>query len=220
MSSTIYTSARRKILKYVPPIKGRVLDVGCSSGNFSAILKNERGCEVHGIEYNPKAAEEARLKIDQVFIGDAIENLPKLQDGYYDLVTMNDVLEHFAYPEVFLKSLHSKLSEKGVIFAVVPNIRYYKALSNILYGKDFKYEDEGIFDRTHLRFFTKKSILRLFKETGYEKIDFFGINNDSSLMPWVLNLLTFGGYGTDTRYLQYVFIGHSLRSLDRRVVDG
>jgi 2-polyprenyl-3-methyl-5-hydroxy-6-metoxy-1,4-benzoquinol methylase len=209
MNDIIYTSDRKEILQYVPKVKGRVLDVGCSSGNFSRILKDEWGCEVHGIEVNPKAAEIAAEKIDRVFCGDAIDVLSEVPENYYDLITMNDVLEHLVSPYDFLNGLHKKISSTGIIFAIVPNIRYHKALAKILYEKEFEYEDEGIFDRTHLRFFTKKSIKRMFDECNYEEIDYFGINSTSSLRPWLLNLLTFGGFGNDTRYLQYAFIGKS-----------
>jgi len=209
MEEIIYTSTRREILPYIPKVKGRVLDVGCSSGNFSKLLKDQRGCEVHGIEVNPDAAKLAEDKIDKVFCGDALEVLSQLPDSYYDLVTMNDVLEHMIDPHNFLNELHKKIAPEGVIFAIVPNIRYYKALAKILYAKDFEYEEEGIFDRTHLRFFTKKSIKRMFDECNYEEIDYFGINSTSSLRPWLLNFLTFGGFGNDTRFMQYAFIGRS-----------
>ena len=209
MNDIIYTSDRKEILPYVPKVKGRILDVGCSSGNFSRLLKDEWGCEVHGIEVNPKAAEIAADKIDRVFCGDAVDVLSKVPSNYYDLVTMNDVLEHMVNPYDFLNALHDKISPTGIIFAIVPNIRYHKALAKILYQKEFEYEDEGIFDRTHLRFFTKKSIKRMFDECNYEEIDYFGINSTSSLRPWLLNLFTFGGFGNDTRYLQYAFIGKS-----------
>lgn len=207
--TTIYYSSRRELLPYIPKNKKNVLDVGCSSGNFSALLKMERACLVHGIEYDPKSAAEAATKIDLVLVGDALEKIKELQNGFYDLVTMNDVLEHMLQPGLFLQAIHEKLSPEGVIFAVVPNIRYYKALNHILYDKDFKYEDAGIFDKTHLRFFTKKSIIRLFLNSGFEPINYFGINKTSSLSPWIRNLLTLGAYGEDTRYLQYCFIGKS-----------
>ena len=209
MNDIIYTSDRKEILPYVPKVKGRILDVGCSTGNFSRLLKDEWGCEVHGIEVNPKAAEIAAEKIDRVFCGDAVELLPDLPDDYYDLITMNDVLEHLVNPYDFLNGLHQKISHTGIIFAIVPNIRYHKALAKILYKKEFEYEDEGIFDRTHLRFFTKKSIKRMFDECNYEEIEYFGINSTRSFRPWILNLVTFGGFGNDTRYLQYAFIGKS-----------
>jgi len=211
-NNIIYTSDRKEILPYVPKIKGRILDVGCSTGNFSRLLKDKWECEVHGIEVNPKAAEIASDKLDKVFCGDAVEVLAEVPGNYYDLVTMNDVLEHLVNPNDFLNGLHQKLSPTGIIFAIVPNIRYHKALAKILYQKEFEYEDEGIFDRTHLRFFTKKSIKRMFEECNYDEIDYFGINSTSSLRPWLLNLLTFGGFGNDTRYLQYAFIGKSKKT--------
>ena len=207
MEATHYTSERKELLTYVPKNKKFVLDVGCSSGNFSAMLKRETNCTIHGIEFNEQAAKLAQQKIDQVFIGDALDRLTDIADNQYDLVTMNDVLEHMINPELFLQKLRSKLAKKGEIFAVVPNIRYYKALNHILYDKDFKYEKEGIFDQTHLRFFTKKSILRMFLDCGYEKIEYFGINGSHSLTPWIKNFLTLGAYGEDTRFVQYCFIG-------------
>lgn len=108
-SEIIYTSDRREILPYVPKVEGRILDIGCSSGNFSKLLKDEWGCEVHGIELNPKAAEIAAEKIDRVFCGDALAALAEVPDHYYDLVTMNDVLEHMVNPYEFLNELLNKI---------------------------------------------------------------------------------------------------------------
>ena len=92
----------------------------------------------------------------------------QIPDGYFDVIVCNDVIEHVLDPESFLVSLKSKLAPAGVLVGSIPNVRFWGNLINLLLRRDWKYEDSGVLDKTHLRFFTFKSFRRLMNKAGYE----------------------------------------------------
>ncbi len=145
----------------------RILEVGCSTGFFGALLK-DFGHEVWGIEIDPKTAEVARSRIDKVFTGTIEEflndsNLLKLE---FDYITFGDVLEHLVNPLDVLKKCKKILSDKGAIVISIPNIAHISIRTMLSTGK-WTYNECGIMDRTHLRFFTKDSLIELFTDAGY-----------------------------------------------------
>lgn len=156
------------MLRLLPAGVQRVLELGCGEGGFGALAKRERGVEYWAMEYEPDAAGRAAERLDRVLVGDADTNIDDLPDGHFDAVVCNDVLEHLPYPGVTLERLRPKLAPGGAGVASIPNIRHLPALAQIVFRRDFPQDDCGTFDRTHLRFFTKKSIGRMFDQTGYE----------------------------------------------------
>jgi len=200
-----YTHERPEMLRFVPATAQRVLELGCAEGTFASALKSRTGAEVWGIEFNPEAAACARAVIDRVLIGDANEQIAQLPDAYFDAIVCNDVLEHLVNPSTTLELLRRTLKPNGVVVASIPNIRYIPALSKIVFRRDFPQKDEGIFDRTHLRFFTRKSIKRLFKSAGFTMIRMRGINGYYGPLGIVLTVLTLG-YFADGFYLQYACV--------------
>ncbi len=139
--------------------------------------------------------------------GDALELVQTLADGYFDFASCNDVLEHLVDPWTFLRRLKPKLAPDATLLASIPNIRYFHALETILRDKDFPALDAGIFDRTHLRFFTRKSMERLFVETGYRIGRIEGINPTHDNRFKRRNRFSFGAM-EDQRYLQYACVVH------------
>lgn len=89
--------------------------------------------------------------------------------------------------------------------ASLPNLRYWEALAHIVWEGDFRYREEGIFDRTHLRFFTKKSIPRLFEEADFSVVSLQGVNANYGRKVKLLNLLT-GNRFEDSKYWQFVVV--------------
>jgi len=167
--------------------------------------KERTGCEVWGIEQVPEIGALAEKRLDRTFIGDAVQIVPTLPKASFDLISFTDVLEHLAEPADMLRSIKPLLAPGGKILASLPNIRYWDALLEIVRDKDFPYRDSGIFDRTHLRFFTKKSIPRLFEDASYEIERLQGINPTPSRKLRALNLLTLNHW-EDCRYLQFAVI--------------
>ena len=171
-----YHQTRPEMLDFIPMDAQRVLDVGCGSGEFGALLKeHRRDIEVWGVEPVESVAAEARGKLDHVVVDSFTERTP-LPRAYFDAVVFNDSLEHFPYPEPPLALARELLAESGALVCSVPNVRYIDNLLHLLMDKDWQYRESGILDRTHLRFFTKRSLVRTLGEAGFEVRRIEGIN--------------------------------------------
>jgi 2-polyprenyl-3-methyl-5-hydroxy-6-metoxy-1,4-benzoquinol methylase len=157
----------------------KVLDVGCGDGRFAASIHNAE--EVWGIETDQLAAEAASLRFYKVINGTFKDAIARLPLKYFDLVICNDVIEHMEDHEWFLDSVKTLIRDGGVLVASIPNVRYYKNLCELLLEKDWKYRDAGVLDRTHLRFFTEKSLRRTLSQHQYHIEEMRGINGGLSL---------------------------------------
>ncbi len=147
----------------------RVLDVGCDTGRFGEILRREKRCVVHGIERDPHAAQVAVARLEKVLIR-TIED-EKSFDGLedYDVVLFLDVLEHLYDPWSVLSGALRVLHPGGVVYGVVPNIAHISVLRRLLCG-NFDYVDHGTMDRTHLRWFTRKTLRDAMDCAGFERV--------------------------------------------------
>ena len=197
-----YKQSRPEIVPFIPKGAKRILDIGCGEGGFGAELKKQFNVEVWGIEFIPAAAGIAQRKLDRVLVGDVMEKLKELPDKYFDCVIFNDVLEHLVDPYQVLVSMKSKFGPHGTVVASIPNIRYFRALFDLAIRGRWHYEESGTLDKTHLRFFTKKSVREMFESLGYRVVALKGINPTSSWKVSVFNILTLGFFA-DTRYLQF-----------------
>lgn len=207
--SHYYFGEKKEIIPFIPQDIKKTLDVGCASGSFSVHLKNVFDTETWGIEMVEEIASIAKTKLDHVLTGsfdDVHESLPK---SYFDCIFFNDVLEHMADPESCLRKIKENLIQGGIVIASIPNIRHINALKGLLIHKDWKYVDSGIMDRTHLRFFTKKSIIRMFHDCGYEIKQIKGTNSISPYcLTSIINLLTFKALD-DIKHQQFVVVATS-----------
>ncbi|HRJ27873.1 MAG TPA: class I SAM-dependent methyltransferase [Fimbriimonadaceae bacterium] len=198
-------SDRAEVRAWVPERARKILDVGCWRGAFGAALKAERSAEVWGIELEPEPASVAATRLDRVLVGDALQIFGELPREAFDAVCFNDVLEHLPRPELALDAVRPILSPNGVLVAAIPNIRYVHEFQRLALGKDFPMEDSGIFDRTHLHFFTKLSIQRFFDQHSYQIHHLVGVNPTLSRKFALLNRLLLNRL-EDMRWLQYVVV--------------
>jgi GT2 family glycosyltransferase/2-polyprenyl-3-methyl-5-hydroxy-6-metoxy-1,4-benzoquinol methylase/glycosyltransferase involved in cell wall biosynthesis len=138
-----------------------VLDLGCGSGALGQYLTQTRPCVVDGLTWSPAEAQHAQAHYRRVEVADLeLVNLTELFAGCtYDYIVCADVLEHLRQPERVLAACRSLLSPGGKLLISVPNAGYAGLVAELLQG-EFKYRDEGLLDRTHLRFFTRKSLQR------------------------------------------------------------
>jgi 2-polyprenyl-3-methyl-5-hydroxy-6-metoxy-1,4-benzoquinol methylase len=148
-----------------------VLDVGCATGYLAAEL-SRRGCTVDGIEFDPVAAQQARSHCREVVVGDLeapstqAEVQRMLAGTRPDVIICADVLEHLRDPWTVLAWLRALLAPGGRAVISVPNIAHWTARRALLRGR-FDYTDYGLFDRTHLRFFTRASAAELAHRAGF-----------------------------------------------------
>jgi SAM-dependent methyltransferase len=145
-----------------------VLEVGCSTGFFSRYLV-KRGSHVVGVEINPVAAREARSICHQVIVGDVEsgEVQERIEERRFDAVVLGDVLEHLKAPGALLARIHEAwLKLDGRVVLSVPNSGHWVFRREVIKGR-FPYRQYGLFDRTHLRFFTYDSLRALVEEKGY-----------------------------------------------------
>jgi len=209
-SFSYFQTKRHEMLGYIPQTASIILDVGCASGSFGQILKSARSVEVWGIEPNERAAEIAAQTLDKVICGkfDSSLNIPKKS---FDCIVFNDVLEHLVDPYSALNYCHKLLKKKGIIVASIPNVRYFDNMWNLLVKKNWEYAESGILDKTHLRFFTHKSIISTFDEAGYYVEFIEGINPLEKMHPHLvkkfkfINRLLFNNI-EDMRYLQFAIV--------------
>lgn len=166
--SDYYGHGRDDIMGLVPSDVRRLLDVGCAGGEFGARMMQKRPeMEVWGIEPVAEIAARAVGKLSRVICKGVEDALADLPDGSFDFITFNDVLEHLVDPWTVLRSVQSKLAPGGSVLASIPNLRYFPVMKSLVFGGDFEYAAQGVLDRTHLRFFTKKSMQRLLRDSGY-----------------------------------------------------
>ena len=169
------------------PENSRVLDLGCNSGYLGNVMRRELGCTVIGVERNKKLATSAKKLLKNVIIGD-IENSSTLrkiaQNGPYDLIFASAVLEHLVHPEANVRTLSKQLKRGGSFIITLPNIVHWTARLAILRG-NFAYQDAGLFDRTHLHFYTLESARAFLRNcqlnSVHEDFEFFGPKLLSSL---------------------------------------
>lgn len=200
-----YLHTRAEILPFVPVGIKTALDIGCATGAFGTLLKEKFGCEVWGVEPDAASAKEAGKNIDHVINDLFTDNLLQLADKKFDAIFFNDVLEHLQNPEQALLSCKKLLNFNGAIIASIPNIRWYPVILSLLRYKDFKYENAGVMDRTHLRFFTKKSMIRMFEDNGYKVMMAEGINPSNFRYYKILNFLLLNTQ-RDMNYPQFVIV--------------
>jgi SAM-dependent methyltransferase len=143
----------------------RILDVGSADGYLGALLK-ERGHFVAGVEREPGLAEQARPIYDRFYEVD-VDGFDFSERDEYDLIIFADVLEHLRDPAAVLRRCHGSLKRDGKIIISVPNVANLVVRLSLLFGR-FDYCDLGILDRTHLRFFTLKTLTSLLKDCGLQ----------------------------------------------------
>lgn len=204
---------RVEMMSFLPQNYSKILEVGCGTGAFLENIRDD--VEKWGVELSSEAAALAAEKKIHVIVGEFQSVLDEIPDDYFDVVIFNDVIEHCADTDLLIFQARSKLAVGGVFVGSIPNVRYVENLYEVLFKKDWEYVDAGILDRTHLRFFTKKSTERLFvrNQLRIEKME--GINSIFKPMRSVRRCLMAVlalffvcltlGYYRDCIYLQFAF---------------
>jgi 2-polyprenyl-3-methyl-5-hydroxy-6-metoxy-1,4-benzoquinol methylase len=162
-----FENVRLDALSLLPKDVDRVLEVGCGTGNTLAWLKANKGCSwVGGVEIFREAAEEARWKLDALYEGDVEALDLPIEAESLDAVLCLDVLEHMVDPWRVVRRLHALLRPGGVLIASIPNVRNFRVVLPLLLLGKWDYADSGPLDKTHLRFFVRKTTVELLECSG------------------------------------------------------
>lgn len=150
----------------------KLLDVGCGAGaNTRALLARHPSLRIQGVEPNARAAELAKEAGIDVFHGYSSDYIATQPTERFDAVMLSDVLEHIPDPVKFLRELLAFESTKDATFLVsVPNYGVWYNRLYTLFGS-FEYAWSGLYDRTHLRFFTKRSLEKLLAYLGLRAVE-------------------------------------------------
>ncbi len=164
-----FAGARSDIVDRLPVDPGAaILEVGCGSGDTGVLaLERRRAGRYVGIELMPGPAAIARERLSDVIVGD-IETLDlPFRAAEFDAAILSEVLEHLREPEAVVARLARHVRPGGRVFASSPNVAHWKVIGELLAGR-FPAEDRGVFDRTHLRWFTPQSYAAMFQRCGFE----------------------------------------------------
>lgn len=174
-----------RLLDLIPPDAALLLEIGCAAGELGRHYKEiNPNCRYLGVEREPSPAQAARAHLDLVLEADVEtlerERIPGLEQGV-DCLIYGDVLEHLADPWRLLARHRDWLKEDGQLLACVPNAQYWRVLRELVRGR-FDYADEGVLDRTHLRFFTLATLVEMLQKAGlhvFEAQPLYGEERDS-----------------------------------------
>lgn len=160
------------------PAASRVLEIGCATGHLSEYLTREKNCRLLAVEADVDQVALARERgvaiisgyIDHADIQAGIDSYVGHHKPF-DVVFMSQVIEHIADPQTLLEKIRDWLADDGILVVSTCNIAHWKCRFRLLAGK-WEYEDYGIMDRDHLRFFTMNSFATLLEDCGYQVQDF------------------------------------------------
>lgn len=161
-------SGNHRVVDLIPGEARTVLDVGCGAGDNARLLK-ARGVTVDGITLSEPEAKIARGECRRVWLHNLEAGLPGDAAGPYDAVLCSHVLEHICFPEKLMGDLYRVLSPGGSLVVALPNMLFFKNRFRLLGGR-IEYEDGGIMDDTHFRWYTFASAQQLFERHGFKRV--------------------------------------------------
>jgi O-antigen biosynthesis protein len=166
-----YNLEKTRIAALIRPGPNTIMDLGCATGRLGRRLReNHKANYLVGVEIFPEAAKEASKVYDAMHSGD-IEFLDLDYKEFFDYVICGDILEHLRDPWKTIERIRRWLKKEGVLICSLPNVRYWSVLRDLIFFGDWHYEDAGILDKTHLRFFTKRTLLKALKDAQFDIIE-------------------------------------------------
>lgn len=161
---------RDRILALAQGSGMRVLDVGCAAGALGARIR-ERGNWVGGIELSVEGGRLAAERLDRIWSFDIESHWPdELQAADVDLVVIGEVLEHVFDPVTVLARIRAALKPGGSVIITTPNFITWTNRLRFLVG-NFRYEEEGMFDFGHIRWFTYRYLKEVLRDAKYRIAD-------------------------------------------------
>lgn len=187
-----YSHIRHDLIQMIEGNDNKILDIGCGEGQTGWTLKKSgKAKEVVGVEFVEGPANRAESRLDKVIHGDVEEITLSFQPEYFDYIILADVVEHLIDPWRVIKQLSRFLNREGFLIASIPNIGHWRVLKDLILFDKLEYQRAGILDKTHLRFFTQKTILAMFSQSGFTVKSIRPVRSEK-IRSKLLNFLTLG----------------------------
>ncbi|MDP3008474.1 MAG: class I SAM-dependent methyltransferase [Methylococcales bacterium] len=161
-------------LSIIPKEAHTIVEIGCNTGRLAEMYRTiNPNVRYLAVELSEEAARKAATRIECVITGDiekpeVFSELEKnLDENKIDVLILSDVLEHLIDPWGILIKFRKIMSSNGCCVVCIPNVSHWTILAGLIHG-EWNYSDFGLLDRTHLRFFTKKTMIELFQNTGWQ----------------------------------------------------
>lgn len=159
------------------PSGAKVLDIGCATGYMAEYLREYKNCTVAGVENNPEQAQLAQKICSVVFVG-SIES-PEIQfqidqyvkkESLFNCVYMSEVIEHLVDPWKILAVLPRWIHKDGCLIITTCNVAHWRMRKELMKGK-WTYQEYGVLDKTHLKFFTYETFRQMLLDSDYQIIE-------------------------------------------------
>lgn len=207
--SKYYSGTRSDIISFLKNgAQKSVLEIGAGGGDSLCYIKeNGLAQEVVGVElFELKDSNQNNSKIDKFIISNIENQDLELEESYFDIIILADILEHLVDPWKAVEYISKFLKVGGRIIASLPNVRDYKTMIKIYGRGDFRYREDGILDKTHLRFFCKKNMISLLTTSNLtvkSSISAFQLRQDRKARK-LIDKITFGAF-QQFLTIQYIF---------------
>ena len=157
--------AGMKLAHLIAP-NSRVLDVGCGTGDITDTIRRQKSASIIGIEPDAERVQRAAARGLDVHLGVLSPDFIR-QHGPFDYIVFADVLEHLPNPSEIVAMARGGLKPGGSVVASIPNVAHWFVRIDLLRGR-FDYQDCGIMDATHLRWFTRRTVREFFERLGFQ----------------------------------------------------
>lgn len=163
-----FEGARQDFVNLLPADpSASILEIGCGTGATGALaLKAGKAGRYVGIELFEAAAREARKTLSDVLGGDVERMALPFAPASFDALILSEVLEHLVDPWALMGRLAPLIRPGGMVLASSPNVAHWRVIRELLRGR-FELADQGVFDRTHMRWFTPASFRAMFEGAGF-----------------------------------------------------
>ena len=183
MEKWSFNSAKSTVIRYdlvnliteTVDKKINILEIGCNCGATLIEVKNRyKNSNLYGLDFNQYTAKIANYNANVQTTKIQYIDLSIYEESFFDYVILGDIIEHVYNPKELLTNIFKYLKKDGYIISTIPNVMHFSIIRDLLYG-NWTYQDAGILDKTHFRFFTKNEIIKMFNECGYSELN-MGMN--------------------------------------------
>lgn len=157
------------LLAFIPPTSSRLIEVGCSAGALAREFKKiHPNCHYLGIDIDATYVDLAKRYCDECLTLD----IEAVEDDFYqkfkdvDCWIFGDTLEHLKDPWCVLSKIRQVIPAHGCVVVCIPNAQHWSMMARLSVG-DFRYQDSGLMDRRHIRWFTRQTMIELFEQNGF-----------------------------------------------------